>query len=157
MIRDSERIDDPTFVRVVLCSNVFENVHRIITIDGQEPFFIRSGPVPYIWLFGARGPQRFMPVVIRNRATIPTLKVNQNLLNGEVEITFLDLVIFHATKLDSSEVSIDVIQLKQLGFDIWGQADKLYIGGSVLSGNKFNGMEIGISIGSGSKSGVVRA
>lgn len=134
--------DFKNYEELVLSGNILVDVKTIVDDKGFIPLLIRKGEnnQPLIWL-KAKSKDGEIDLVEKNRSLINVIEVN--LYKNKKS---MDVVLNHngdkylLLEIDYKEniPSITNIDLRQLGYDIYGDDDSLTIGSSKMENNTFH-------------------
>lgn len=132
------------YQRVTICSNTLEGGGFLFEVDGKLPLLIGKGTPPLIWL-SAMTPDGSKVVV---DASTPASKdiVSTNVFGGSI-VMLHGNVIISARETSANAVEIDQLDMRPLGFSIYGDQKALYVGGNTFSGNHFSGVATMFGIG----------
>jgi len=150
--------DYTPFDRLYLCGNYLENVQVPFVIKHKVPLLIGKGDIPLIWL---RGPAKkdekvWIDMVVKNekiqeRATVGTVDVSwDNELKKEKKMVYVlinDKVIIQVIKRSEEEAVVLNLDLTPIGFNIYGNPNKLIVGTNTFTHNNFKNLWSMIGIG----------
>lgn len=130
--------------KLILCSNTILNVKYFIDDNKFYPILVGSGDTPRIWIFTKISKDEFLTVVEDNISKINQLKVDifqkekRILISlGNTGISTIVLEIFYNEEIPK----ILHFDLRNLGYEIYGDEKKLMVGKSNISGNTIQGIE----------------
>jgi len=130
--------------RVEIGSNLFINGQVLIALDSEPIFLIGQGAEPRLWL-GIPGPNRTIRYLVEdNQPRSPRVRVLQK--DEVVSIYFDEALIVQVVRKNANEVSVTHLDLTLLGLTIKGDLNSLKVGGSQLSQNTFENVEVMVNV-----------
>lgn len=132
-----------------VCSNHLVGGGHLVVIGENLPVVVGSGPQPMVWLEAPTNKQakEFVTLVSASVSKYPAVSV----VNDSSGL----LVLVGKTKLlrikqeTASKAIIDILDLRPIGLNIYGDANTLQAGGASFSGNTFMGVGTLIAYGVG--------
>lgn len=128
--------------KVAFCSNVLQNVEVPLAVDDQPVLLIGQEDIPLIWLKAPASPQtkEWVFVISANRSAHPAVEVQVILSSRLVRVLTAGIEVLVARSTGPEAVAVDHLDLRPLGLDVHGDGDALFLGGTVLSSNVFEGI-----------------
>lgn len=126
------------YKKLVICSNSLIDGGFLLSIGDVLPLIIGKGQKPLIWLQAVVNSksQEFIQIVEASVSKHPHVSVIEE--NNNLTINIKNTKILSINKYEDSAI-IDYMDLKQIGFNIYGDEQKLIIGNSTFSGNSMSG------------------
>lgn len=132
--------------RLNICSNVLIGAGAIVKIGELEPILIGEGlNFPAIWLKARTNEGDWVSVVERSISLNSQVRVINVLGTCTTEITTDETIILKARQ-QGAECFIDQLDLRPLGFNMYGSSQFLKVGESEFIGNTFQGVGTFIGI-----------
>lgn len=130
------------------CSNLLQNCKFLISIGDRLPILISSGDSPSIWLSMIVDPKKkhYQDLVIASESKHPFIKVNSS-KDNEITIYAKGQLILKVIAENRNSASIQQIDLRRVGFNIFGDENSLSVGGNTFSSNTFRNVETMIGLG----------
>lgn len=133
------------------CSNTLINLKYLIVDNGFVPILIGSGDFPRVWVY-AKKENNAIAIVRDSVAALPTVKVNIFSREKKLSIEITLSSNSESTKIIEIDFGIEVpsvnyIDLKPIGYNIFGDRTELNIGGNKLQNNTFEGLQALFKIG----------
>lgn len=139
------------FEELEFCSNILQNCNIPIVIKDKPVVLVGKGERPQIWLWGLLDPQSplLVPLVYCNSVRIFTAPIKVESENNYTRVKLKDTIIIEASKhLHSDEKAmVDHLDMRPLGFDIYGNSSTLHVGTNVMVGNRISGGNVFIALG----------
>ena len=119
-------------------SNKASDYSLVIKSGEFSPVLIGKGEGPKIWLAqqDKNNQNKWEYLVYSNKSFHPELVVNST--ESETEIIGGGICIIKAKELSKEKVLIEKLDLRPIGYLIYGEGNNLTIGSAHLSGNIFN-------------------
>ncbi|MBO0592927.1 hypothetical protein I2486_16100 [Cellulophaga sp. E16_2] len=124
---------------ITMCSNLITNYNFLFNINGLVPILIGQGELPRIWIYARTSDGNYGLVVDDSVSKNGLIKVDVFIKEKYVEV--IDLFDGRNVILSvyfGDNFNIKVLDLRPLGYNIYGNEEKLVIGGNTYSNNKFN-------------------
>lgn len=123
-----------------ICSNKIMGGGHLLGINNYPPLLIGSGPTPIIWL-NARTPKGdWVPLIVENLSYHKLIIVETNLKGKKTIIKVNDTILLSSKMSYEDECIVDKLDFRPIGFNLFGNTEKLNIGGSQFIKNTFQGM-----------------
>lgn len=118
-------------------SNRASDYTLVIKSGEFSPVLIGKGKCPKIWLAqqDRNNQNKWEYLVYSNKSFHPDLMVNST--ESETEITGGGICIIKARELSQEKVLIEKLDLRPIGYLIYGEGNNLTVGSASLSGNTF--------------------
>lgn len=131
------------YERLTVCNNELVNCKAILNHKGFYPILIGKGIFPQIWIYSKY--RRYtqisnIPLVERSISNVNYLKVDIDLDKQLLTIKYLDYNEFSQNVILSMSYAnldpvIDILDLRPIGYDIYGSSSGLNAGTGLFSGN----------------------
>jgi len=122
-----------------LCGNTITNYQFLFDIEGLVPILIGDGEVPRIWMYAKTSDGKYGSIIEDSVSKNSLIKVDFFFKDKYLEISSIHGQGNMILSLDFGGVlKIRILDLRPLGYNIYGNDDKLVVAGSTYSGNKFN-------------------
>jgi len=135
---------------LVLCSNSLQDFKYIINDNNFIPILIGVGNIPRIWIY-AKSNNTSISVIRDNISNLPNIKINIYLKESRLSIEYIsgNNINNSILKMDFKESKFVVTEmdLRPIGYNIYGNEQGLTIGTSKMNNNKFQGIESFIKTG----------
>ena len=140
----------------VLCSNKLIDGDILLDIEGNTPILLGEGEYPKVWINLPLSSTNDWVNVVSDSSVVDfdkgILKKNLFTLTRSINERFVELKfakkkIFHVKYNSENALEIDFLDLRPIGFNIFGDDKSLTIGGQTLKGNTMSGVGTMIAIG----------
>ena len=146
---DNLPVDYSELQTLNLCSNKIIGGGFPFALDGGLPLIIGSGTTPSIWLqaINNSNSKDLILLVDNNVPTVKEISVTKP-ENGVIEVYFRNEVkILRVKSTGSNAAVVSVLDLRQIGLNIFGNQSELKIGGSSFSNNTVQGAKVFLGLG----------
>src|SRR5689334_20887817 len=130
------------FSKLILCSNLLENVQVPFVLSGIIPVLVGQGPAPNVWINlpfvydpNAR-PERWKAVVTANQSLHPDVAVTHPTQNQTVILAKGQVIIDVASESNSTG-TVRLLDLRPIGLLIFGNEESMSFGTHVFAHNAF--------------------
>jgi hypothetical protein len=125
--------------KLIICSNTLIDGGFLLSMGDILPLVIGKGEKPQIWLEALIDPKKkkFLSIVEASISKHPGVSIMETL--GKLTITLQNIDILRVNKYDENLAEVDFIDLRPIGFNIYGTKTELVIGNSSFSGNSMVG------------------
>ena len=134
---------------ISFCGNTFKNLKYIIDDNGLIPILIGKGDFPRIWLY-AKNNDNPIALVKDSISVIPQIKVAILQKNKTLKVEILNSQNSYISILEidfgDNKVSVNKLDLRPVGYNMFGDTNSLNIGGNQYSQNIFEGMQTLVKI-----------
>jgi len=122
-----------------VCSNKLINGGFLLEVGKALPLVIGVGAPPKIWLQAAANPQasEFVEIVRRSVALHPMVHIATE--HNRLIITVANTVVLDIKSENPESAVINVLDLRPIGFNVFGADGKLVAGGMHFSKSTFSG------------------
>ena len=136
------------YQKLTVCSNLLIGGGFIIVIGNIVPILVGKGDNPLVWLQAPldKNGKFYVPVVMASVAAHPAVSIMMD--DKGLSVYVSKTLVLHIIQNEVDSATIDVLDLRPLGFDVYGDSDALKAGGMTLSRNTFHGVGTLISFGS---------
>lgn len=138
------------FRKLVLCSNMLEEVQIPISIGDQPLLLIGAGARPQVWLAAPAKPDssEWFFVVQANRSRHPSVEVriSGSEVNPSVSIMVAGSRVLRVESRRGGAARVTFLDLRMLGLDVTGDEKILRIGGATFLGNTISKTTIGVRL-----------
>ena len=131
------------FPRMLICGNTFENGSVPIAIDGRPLFLL--GQNEMFWLQVRVGSDEWEYVVTPSEVTDSAFEVKRS--ERVVAIYFGPHLLIQANQDSDEQISVNHVDFRPIGLEVYGTPSELNIGGTQLAGNIFNGVHTMVNVG----------
>ena len=134
--------------QIVLCSNTILGGSQLFLLGNTPPLLVvAGGQAPRIWLQAISDPdtKSFIPIVQDSRSIHPAVNVSVD--GSSIVIIVGDYTVLKAVSLGESSVTVNEIDLRPLGLNVYGDHSGLKLGGMQLSNNTMSGVGVAFSLG----------
>lgn len=137
------------FEELSFCSNILQNCNIPIVIDDRPIVLVGKGDRPQIWLWGLVDPKSklLVPLVYSNSVRILTEPIKVESENNFTRVKLNDIIIIQAVKHSEEKAIVDQLDMRPLGFNIYGGSNILNVGTNVMVGNRIVGARAFIALG----------
>lgn len=132
----------PTYLpyqQLTLCSNLLIGGGHLIQTGNALPLLIGKGPTPQVWLQAPTDPsgKAFAPLVSASVATHPAVSVSSE--SGALRVYAGGTLVLRVRQINDQQAEVDELDLRPIGFNIFGNKSSLTAGGMHMSGNAVSG------------------
>lgn len=137
------------FEELTFCSNILQNCKIPIVIDDRPILLVGKGEQPQIWLWGVidQKTKALLQVIKANCNMVFTSSIKVESENDSTCVKLKDTIIIKAVKLSDEKATIEQIDMRPLGFNIYGNSSTLNVGTNVMVGNRIVGGRAFIALG----------
>jgi hypothetical protein len=127
------------YQQLTLCSNRLIGGGHLIQTGNSFPLLIGKGPTPQIWLQAPTDPagKAFAPLVSASVATHPAVSVSTE--GGALVVYAGGQLVLRVRQISDQQAEVDELDLRPIGFNIFGNKTHLNAGGMNMSGNTVAG------------------
>jgi hypothetical protein len=127
------------YQKLTLCSNRLIGGGHIIQAGNSLPLLIGRGPTPQVWLQAPTDSsgKAFALLVSASVATHPAVSVTME--GGALAVFAGGQLILRVRQISDQEAEVDELDLRPIGFTIFGDKRSLNAGGMHMSGNTVAG------------------
>ena len=133
--------DYEPFRTLIVCSNVLVGGQYILTVGTFPVLLIGKGVFPLVWCSIPVNEDRskWVYVIERNSPTRDALRIEFADENREIIICLSDTQeILRVRKIDEKQAEVDALDLRPLGFDVYGDKHQLRVGRAVFKYSTFS-------------------
>lgn len=132
---------------LTLCSNKIIGGGNIVSMGEVIPIILGQGDKPMVWLQAVADPKgkTFTTVVEASISMHPAIKVLQ--VEDALEVSIDNTTVLKIKSSEGSSASVEKLDLRPLGINMFGDNTKLQAGGMTLIGNTFQGVGTAIALG----------
>ncbi len=134
---------------IVFCNNTFNNITYLIDDNGVFPLLIGKGEFPRIWLY-TRNNNNPIALVRDNISISAQVKVNIYQEERRMTIELFDMKDKYLNILEivlkEGIPNLKRLDMRPIGYNIYGDSESLNIGNSKFANNVFQGMRTLIHI-----------
>ena len=125
--------------RLTLCSNLLIGGGHLIRIGEVLPLLIGNGDIPQIWLQTPtdQNGKNFIQLVVASVASHPAVLVS--VTGGILSVSAGGKKVLQVREAGPDEAVVDLLDLRPVGFNIYGDKNGLSAGGMQMSGNTVSG------------------
>jgi hypothetical protein len=127
------------YQKLTVCSNSLIGGSHIVEISGTLPLIIGKGEKPQVWLQAISNPEtkEFVLIVENSISKFPTVQVNE--VNGALVISVQGKKVLSVRETSGDEAIVDVLDLRPIGLNLYGDSKGMNGGGGSFSGNAMSG------------------
>ena len=127
------------YQQLTLCSNHLIGGGHLIQTGNSLPLLIGMGPTPQVWLQAPIEPsgKAFAPLVAASVSTHPAVSVSTE--SGALVIYAGGTLVLRVRQVSPQHAEVDELDLRPIGFNIYGNKTSLNAGGMHMSGNTVAG------------------
>ena len=127
------------YQQLTLCSNLLIGGGHLIQTGNSLPLLIGKGPAPQVWLQAPTDPEgrAFAPLVSSSVATHPAVSVSTE--GGALVVYAGGKLVLRVRQINDQQAEVDELDLRPIGFNIFGNKNSLNAGGMHMSGNTVAG------------------
>jgi hypothetical protein len=135
------------YPKLTLCSNTMIGGGHLLEVRGKLPILIGKGPVPQIWLQVPtnQNATEFAVIVTASVSTHPAIVVSES--ESAVTVTAAGQQVLRIYSPSPDEAVVDQLDLRPLGYNVFGDSKELNAGGMRLSRNTATGAQVLIALG----------
>ncbi|MBT1072657.1 hypothetical protein [Pelotalea chapellei] len=125
--------------KLCVCSNIMIGGGHLVAVGDVLPLLVGSGKVPMIWLEAPMDQtgKNYVPLVAASVALHPAVNVTSD---GNALTVFVGgSQVLHVVQNEAEVAEIDILDLRPIGLNIFGNPDSMTVGGSTFSQNTFSG------------------
>lgn len=125
--------------RLVLCSNLLIGGGHPIQVGEVLPLLVGNGEIPKVWLQAPTDPsgKNFIQLVVASVATHPAIAVS--VTGGILSVNAGGKKVLQVRRVGPDEAAVELLDLRPVGFDIYGDKNGLSAGGMQMSRNTVSG------------------
>ena len=137
------------FAKLRIGSNLLENVKALVSIGETVPLLIGNGPTPRVWLWipADRSGTRWYPLIKDNFSTHADVKVDAR--PKLLTVKTPQGTVLSALKGGDNFLSVQRLDLRQFGLNIYADEGSLHVMGNTLTKNEFRNVAVVIGVGTG--------
>lgn len=126
---------------IIFCGNNISNYQFLIEDNGFHPILIGRGEIPRIWLFAKSEYDEIIALIDDSVSVVNQIKVDIQNSKKRIEIKDIPSGTM-VLKLEYNEVlKINEIDLRTIGYNIFGKESQLMVGDTTIIGNTFNNVK----------------
>lgn len=135
------------FSKLRIGSNVLENVKALVSVGDTVPLLVGNGSTPRIWLWipADRSGSRWYPLIKDNFSTHEDVNVVAR--PKMLTVKTPQGIVFAAVKGSDNVLSVQRLDLRQFGLNIYADEDSLHVMGNTLAKNEFRNVPVVIGVG----------
>jgi len=137
------------YQKLTVCSNVLIGGGHLVVLGEVLPLLVGSGEGPTIWLQAPtdKSGKSYVPLVTASVASHPAVGVVSN--RDGLTVSIAGVPVIHVKQASQDSAVIDLLDLRPVGLNIYGNASSLTAGGTTLSQNTFSGGGTMLAFGGG--------
>lgn len=134
---------------LTVCGNLIIGGGHLVALGDVLPLLVGSGETPMVWLQAPtdKSGKTYVPLVTASVASHPAVSVVSNKQGLTVSVG--GTPVLRVTQADSNSAVIDLLDLRPIGLNIFGNKVSLNAGGATFSKNTFNGVGTLLAFGGG--------
>jgi hypothetical protein len=128
------------YQELTVCSNLLIGGGHLVVLGEVLPLLVGSGDGPTIWLQAPtdKSGKTYVPLVTASVASHPAVGVVSDREGLTVSIGGVPVI--HVKQANRDSAVIDLLDLRPVGLNIYGNAESLTAGGATFSHNTFGGV-----------------
>jgi|ERR1019366_7806335 hypothetical protein len=132
-----------------VCSNTLQGGGNLLALGEVLPLVVGSGPIPQVWLQAPKNKEAkdFALLVEASVSRHPLVAVSSS-ADGLL-VTVGGTLLLRVRQQSAAEAIVDVLDLRPIGLNVYGDSASLHAGGATFQGNTFSGVGTLIGIGVG--------
>lgn len=136
------------YQKLTVCSNLLIGGGHLVVLGEVLPLLVGSGESPAVWLQAPTDQtgKSYVPLVSASVASHPAVSVISNTQGLTVSVGGMPVI--HVTQVDSESAVIDLLDLRPIGLNIYGDDTSLIAGEATFSHNTFSGVGTLLAFGS---------
>lgn len=123
-----------------VCSNKIIGGGNIFGIDNFAPLLIGDGEYPRVWLYSRIDKVNWTPIIKDNESLHSDLRIYENSEERRVTIIMGVLPILSVVKIGNRHCKVDQMDLRPIGYNLYGNNDRLVVSNSNFTGNVAKGI-----------------
>lgn len=137
------------YQKLTVCSNVLIGGGHLVVLGEVLPLLVGSGEGPTIWLQAPTdiSGKSYVPLVTASVASHPAVAVVSS--RDGLTVSIAGVPAIHAKQTSQDSAVIDLLDLRPVGLNIYGNASSLTAGGTTFSQNTFSGGGTMLAFGGG--------
>lgn len=135
------------YQKLIVCSNSLIGGGHIVEVANTLPLIIGKGDKPQIWIQAINNPKtrEFVSIVESSISKFPGVQVKEEL--GELVVSIQGKQVLRVRQISESEASVDAMDLRPIGLNLFGNAQGMNVGGGSFSGNSMSGGGVLLGLG----------
>jgi hypothetical protein len=127
------------YKKLTICSNSLIDGGFLLSMGDILPLVIGKGEKPQIWLQALLNSEKkeFISIVEASISKHPAVSIID--ASGMLTIKVQNIKILSISDYNENSAEVDLIDLRPIGFNIYGDSKKLVIGNSTFSSNSMSG------------------
>ncbi len=127
------------YQNLMVCSNKLIGGGYLVVHGEVLPLLVGNGEGPIIWLQAPtdKSGKFYIPLVSASVSSHPAVEVVSN--KDGLTISVSGVPVIHVKQVDKDSAVIDLLDLRPVGLNIYGNASALTAGGATFSQNTFSG------------------
>lgn len=123
-----------------VCSNLLIGGGHLVVLGEVLPLLVGQGEIPKIWMQAPtdKTGKKYVSLVVASVASHPAVNVVSN--NAGLTVSVGGTPVLHVVQESQDSATIDLLDLRPIGLDIFGTKDSLHAGSSNFSHNTFMGV-----------------
>lgn len=125
--------------KLTFCSNLLIGGGHLIQIGDVLPLLVGHGEIPQVWLQAPtdRAGKHFIQLVVSSVSAHPAVLVN--VAGGILSVSAGGKKVLQVREVGPDEAVVELVDLRPIGFNIFGDKSGLNAGGMQMSGNTVAG------------------
>lgn len=125
--------------RLTLCSNLLIGGGHLIQVGEVLPLLVGNGEIPQVWLQAPtdRTGKQFIQLVVASVAAHPAVLISVS--DGILSVGAGGKKVLQVREVGFDEAVVELLDLRPIGFNIFGDKNGLSAGGMQMSGNTVSG------------------
>jgi hypothetical protein len=126
------------YKKVNFCTNILLGETLLIALGDVLPVLVGSGTKPQIWIQALQSPQgkKFITLVDASISLHPKVRVEE--ADGKVRVTVEGKTVLLVEQKSEAELTIHSIDLRPVGFNVYGDSSGLHSGGITFKNSTFD-------------------
>jgi hypothetical protein len=137
------------YQRLTVCGNLIIGGGHLVALGDVLPLLVGGGEAPMVWLQAPtdKTGKTYIPLVTASVASHPAVSVVSN--KEGLTVSVGGTAVLRITQTDSDAAVIDLLDLRPIGLNIFGNEASLNAGGATFKSNTFSGAGTLLAFGGG--------
>jgi hypothetical protein len=137
------------YFELTICGNTLVNVQIPFLIERRPLLLIGKNSVPQVWLSARTSPgsHEWKYIVQANRSLNPAVYVEAQDENRTVYVRVSNTVIIRAVAQSETKAVVDVLDLRPVGLNVYGNSSGLSLATNRYAGNSMMNLQVAFALG----------
>ncbi|PRW95998.1 hypothetical protein C7A07_23995 [Pseudomonas fragi] len=130
---------------LTLCSNKLIGGTKVVSVGKVLPLLIGKGAKPQIWIQALQFPKskKYILLVDASISRHPLVRVEE--LGSQIVVKVNGGIVLRVEQTGDDQAVVDELDLRSLGFNVYGGVSELNVGNITFSNSTFN--QVGVMVG----------